>query len=76
MRAGITHIQFAVRPEEDAVAIDEYLKTLQPVPSPLPGRRQVERSRPTRQGAVLQRDAWAAPAAIPSRCTRIRRCTT
>jgi len=27
-------IQFAVRPEEDAVAIDEYLKTLQPVPSP------------------------------------------
>jgi YVTN family beta-propeller protein len=34
VRAGITHIQFAVRPEEDAVAIDEYLKTLQPVPSP------------------------------------------
>jgi len=35
VRAGITHIQFAVRPEEDAVAIDEYLKALQPVPSPL-----------------------------------------
>jgi cytochrome c peroxidase len=34
VRAGITHIQFAVRPEEDAVAIDEYLKALQPVPSP------------------------------------------
>lgn len=34
VRAGITHIQFAVRPEEDAVAIDEYLKTLEPVPSP------------------------------------------
>ncbi len=34
VRAGITHIQFAVRPEEDAVAIDEYLKSLQPVPSP------------------------------------------
>lgn len=34
VRAGITHIQFAVRPEEDAVAIDEYLKTLTPVPSP------------------------------------------
>jgi cytochrome c peroxidase len=34
VRSGITHIQFAVRPEEDAVAIDEYLKTLQPVPSP------------------------------------------
>jgi len=34
VRAGITHIQFAVRPEEDAVAIDEYLKSLKPVPSP------------------------------------------
>jgi cytochrome c peroxidase len=34
VRAGITHIQFAVRPEEEAVAIDEYLKSLKPVPSP------------------------------------------
>ncbi len=34
VRSGITHIQFAVRPEEDAVAIDEYLKALTPVPSP------------------------------------------
>ena len=34
VRSGITHIQFAVRPEEDAQAIDEYLKTLTPVPSP------------------------------------------
>jgi cytochrome c peroxidase len=34
VRAGIKHIQFAVRPEEDAVAIDEYLKSLKPVPSP------------------------------------------
>jgi YVTN family beta-propeller protein len=34
VRAGIRHIQFMVRPEEDAVAIDEYLKTLTPVPSP------------------------------------------
>ena len=34
VRAGIRHIQFAVRPEEDAVAIDEYLKSLKPVPSP------------------------------------------
>lgn len=34
VRAGITHIQFAVRPEEDAVAIDEFLKSLKPVPSP------------------------------------------
>lgn len=34
VRAGIRHIQFAVRPEEDAVAIDEYLKSLTPLPSP------------------------------------------
>jgi len=34
VRAGIRHIQFAVRPEADAVAIDQYLKSLQPVPSP------------------------------------------
>jgi len=34
VRAGIRHIQFAVRPEEEAVAIDTYLKTLEPLPSP------------------------------------------
>jgi YVTN family beta-propeller protein len=34
VRSGIKNIQFAVRPEEDAVAIDEYLKSLTPVPSP------------------------------------------
>ncbi|HOZ48989.1 MAG TPA: cell surface protein [Candidatus Hydrogenedentes bacterium] len=34
VRAGIKYIQFAVRPEEDAQAIDEYLKGLKPVPSP------------------------------------------
>ncbi len=34
VRAGIRHIQFAVRPEEDAVAIDAFLKSMEPVPSP------------------------------------------
>ena len=34
VRAGIRFIQFAVRPEEDAAAIDEYLKALRPMPSP------------------------------------------
>ena len=33
-RAGLEHILFANRPEDEAVAIDEYLKTLEPVPSP------------------------------------------
>ncbi|UCD49289.1 MAG: c-type cytochrome [Phycisphaerales bacterium] len=34
VRAGIRYIQFAVRPEEDAVAIDAYLQSLKPIPSP------------------------------------------
>ncbi len=34
VRSGITHILFAVRPEEEAEAMDEYLKSLKPVPSP------------------------------------------
>lgn len=34
VRSGIRYIQFAVRPEEDALAIDAYLKSMKPVPSP------------------------------------------
>jgi len=34
VRSGIRFIQFAVRPEEDAAAIDEYLKSVAPVKSP------------------------------------------
>ncbi|MGQ9771087.1 MAG: cytochrome c peroxidase [Thermogutta sp.] len=34
VRSGIRHIQFAIRPEEDAQAIDAYLKALKPLPSP------------------------------------------
>jgi len=34
VRSGIRHIQFAVRPDEDAAAIDAYLKSLRPIPSP------------------------------------------
>jgi len=34
VRAGIRHIQFVVRPESDAAAIDAYLKSLRPLPSP------------------------------------------
>ena len=35
VRSGIAHIQFAVCPDEVAAAIDEYLRALEPVPSPL-----------------------------------------
>ena len=34
VRSGIEHILFASRPEEEAAAIDVYLKSLRPVPSP------------------------------------------
>ncbi len=34
VRSGIRHILFAVRPEEEVVAIDEYLKSLEPIASP------------------------------------------
>lgn len=34
VRAGIRYIQFAVSPEEDARAIDAYLRSLKPDPSP------------------------------------------
>ena len=34
VRAGIKFIQFAVRPDADAAAIDDYLKSMKPVPSP------------------------------------------
>jgi YVTN family beta-propeller protein len=34
VRAGIQHILFSVQPEEVAGALDDYLKSLKPVPSP------------------------------------------
>jgi DNA-binding beta-propeller fold protein YncE len=34
VRSGLKFIQFCVRPEEDAIALDAYLKSLTPVPSP------------------------------------------
>ncbi len=40
VRAGLNRIQFVVRPEADALAIDAYLKSLQPIPSPHRGTGQ------------------------------------
>ncbi|MCL1921628.1 MAG: c-type cytochrome [Kiritimatiellaeota bacterium] len=33
-RKGMTHIQFVVRPEEDALCIDAFISSIKPVPSP------------------------------------------
>jgi YVTN family beta-propeller protein len=51
VRSGITHIQFAVRPEADAQAIDAYLKSLEPVPSPYLVDGELSRS--ARRGKAL-----------------------
>ena len=44
VRSGIKHILFATCPEEDAIAIDEYLKSLKPVPSPYLVKGKLSRS--------------------------------
>ncbi|MHC4459919.1 MAG: c-type cytochrome [Planctomycetota bacterium] len=58
VRSGIKHIQFAVRPEEDAVAIDNYLKSLKPVPSPYLIRDRL--SRAARRGKKIFEKAGCA----------------
>ncbi len=58
VRAGIRHIQFAVRPEEDAEAIDEYLKSLEPVPSPRLVKSKLSRS--AKRGQKLFESAGCA----------------
>jgi len=34
VRAGFKFLEFSIRPEEDAAAVDAYLKSIEPVPSP------------------------------------------
>jgi len=54
VRAGIRHILFTVQPEEVAVAMDEYLKSLKPVPSPLLVKGRLSDS--ARRGEKLFKD--------------------
>jgi YVTN family beta-propeller protein len=58
VRAGLKYIQFAVRPEEDAVAIDRYLESLEPVPSPYLEDGKLSRS--ARRGEKLFKSAGCA----------------
>ncbi len=55
VRKGITHIQFAVRPEADAVCIDKYLTALKAVPSPYLYDEKYEDA--IRRGAAVFEDA-------------------
>ena len=61
VRAGIQHILFTVQPEEVAVAIDKYLKSLQPVPSPLLVNGQLSDS--ARRGEKVFKDRQVGCAA-------------
>ncbi|MDR3246263.1 MAG: c-type cytochrome [Prevotellaceae bacterium] len=58
VRSGIRHIQFVDRPEEDAVCIDKYLKSLRPIESPrlIEGRQ----SDAARRGKVVFETAGCA----------------
>ena len=55
VRSGLRNILFALRPETEAVAIDEYLKALRPVPSPY--RVGGEFSEAARRGQRIFEDA-------------------
>jgi DNA-binding beta-propeller fold protein YncE len=58
VRSGIRHIQFVERPEEDAVCIDKYLKSLRPVQSPYLSDGHL--SDAARRGKVVFEDAGCA----------------
>ena len=51
VRAGVVHILFGTLPEEDCCAIDEYLKSLRPLPSPSLENGQL--SEKARRGKIL-----------------------
>jgi YVTN family beta-propeller protein len=71
VRAGIRHIQFAVRPEEDAAAIDEYLKSLKPVPSPYLVKGKLSKS--AERGQKLFESAGCASCHTGPLCTDLKK---
>ncbi|UCG58308.1 MAG: c-type cytochrome [Phycisphaerales bacterium] len=71
VRSGIRHIQFAVRPEEDAAAIDEYLKKLRPVPSPYLVKGKL--SARARRGGKLFESAGCASCHTPGLYTDMKK---
>ena len=57
-RRGLTHIQFVVRPEEDALCLDAYSMSLKPVPSPY--LEDGSLSKEAKKGAKLFKKAGCA----------------
>ncbi|OQC67489.1 MAG: Di-heme cytochrome c peroxidase [Verrucomicrobia bacterium ADurb.Bin006] len=71
VRAGIRHIQFLVRPEEEAVAIDVYLKNLRPGLSP--HRQGKDLSAAAQRGQQIFQRAGCAECHPPPLYTDLRR---
>ena len=76
VRAGIAHIQFAVRPEEEAKAIDEYLKSLRPIPSPYLVGGQLSPVAQTRQESLLRPQCGLCAVSFRAGRTRTERGVT
>ena len=57
-RAGFTHIQFVVRPEEDGLCLDAYTMSLKPLPSPYLVKGSL--SKTAKKGAKLFKTAGCA----------------
>jgi cytochrome c peroxidase len=63
VRAGIRHILFTGQPEATAAAIDTYLKSLQPVPSPRLQKGKL--SKEARRGEKIFQKAGCAACHVP-----------
>jgi cytochrome c peroxidase len=70
VRAGIKYIQFSVQPEEVSAAMDEYLKSLRPVPSPYLEKGRSSRS--ARRGQKVFQRAGCATCHPPGLFTDLR----
>jgi YVTN family beta-propeller protein len=70
VRAGIKHILFTVQPEEVPAAMDEYLKSLKPVPSPYLVKGEL--SAAARRGKTVYRTAGCAECHPPGLFTDLR----
>ncbi len=70
VRAGVKHILLAVRPEEEAEALDAYLRSLEPVPSPY--LRDGQLSAAAQRGRAVFESAGCAKCHVTSLYTDCR----
>ncbi len=60
VRAGLRHILFTVQPEDVSMALDEYLKSLKPIPSPFLVRGRLSPSARRGKALFLKADTGCA----------------